>query len=137
MIKTRYYGRRRGIHTRKRTVNRGEARYWRGKIYFKFIKASRLGHTTSRHNQGAFHQRFYDGPLRDQGSQRKWSRTQRISKGRIGRFGVVTHKNNNTKATSREEQVDPRLYLSDLNVEARRDDASFVETTVQLYDNFA
>ena len=44
--------------------------------------------------------------------------------------GRDTHKDDDTEATSREEQVDPRLDLSDLHVEAGRDDTGLVQTTV-------
>ena len=56
-----------------------------------------------------------------------------ISRNRIG----GTYKDDDTKATSRKEQVDPVLDLVDLHVVARRDDTSFVQTTVQLDDNLA
>lgn len=39
--------------------------------------------------------------------------------------------------TGGEEQVDPRLDLVNLNVEAGRDDASLVEPTVELDDDLA
>ena len=48
-----------------------------------------------------------------------------------------TYQNDDTETTSGKEQVDPVLDLVDLHVVARRDDTSFVQTTVQLDDNLA
>ena len=49
----------------------------------------------------------------------------------------MTYKNNDTEATSGEEQVDPSLDLVNLNVVARRDDAGLVQATVKLDDDLA
>ena len=56
-----------------------------------------------------------------------------ISRDRIG----GTYKDDDTKATSRKEQVDPRFNLGNLNVEAGRDDTSLVETAVELDNDLA
>jgi hypothetical protein len=44
--------------------------------------------------------------------------------------------NDNTKTTSGEEQVDPRLDLGVLDIETRRDDAAFIQSSVELDDYF-
>ncbi len=49
----------------------------------------------------------------------------------------MTYENDDTKATSGEEQVDPGLDLVDLNVVARRNDTGLVQATVELDDDFA
>lgn len=40
--------------------------------------------------------------------------------------GMITHQNNDTETTGREEQVNPGLDLSNLDVEPGRNYASFV-----------
>jgi hypothetical protein len=47
-----------------------------------------------------------------------------------------THQNDNSESTGREEQIDPRLDLRDLDVEPGRDDACLVEPAVELHDDF-
>jgi len=42
-----------------------------------------------------------------------------------------------SEPTRGKEQIDPRLDLGDLDVEARRNDTSLVKTTVKLYDDLA
>ena len=44
----------------------------------------------------------------------------------------MTYENDDTEATSGEEQVDPGLDLVDLDVVAGRDDTGFVQATVEL-----
>jgi len=51
--------------------------------------------------------------------------------------GVIRYQDNDAKTTGWEEQVNPGLNLSDLDVEPGRNDASFIETAVQLNDNLA
>ena len=51
-----------------------------------------------------------------------------ISRDRIG----GTYKDDDTKATSRKEQVDPVLNLVDLDVVSWRNDTSLVQATVEL-----
>ena len=51
-----------------------------------------------------------------------------ISRNRIG----GTYKDDDTKATSRKEQVDPVLNLVDLDVVSWRNDTSLVQATVEL-----
>ena len=46
-------------------------------------------------------------------------------------------KNYIAKTTSREKQVDPRLNLTVLHVEAGRDNTRFVKTTVELDHNLS
>ncbi len=48
-----------------------------------------------------------------------------------------TYKDDDTEATSGEEQVDPRLDLVDLDVVSRGDNTSLVQATVQLNDDLA
>lgn len=50
---------------------------------------------------------------------------------------TTTYENNDTEATSGEEQVDPGLDLVNLNVVTRRDDAGLVQATVELDDDLA
>ena len=49
----------------------------------------------------------------------------------------ATHHDDDTKGTSGEQQVDPRLDLGGLDVEAGGDDTGLVETAVQLDDDLA
>lgn len=48
-----------------------------------------------------------------------------------------TYKDDDANVTRREQQIDPRLDLGDLDVEARRDDTGFVEAAVKLHDDLA
>ena len=48
-----------------------------------------------------------------------------------------THENDVTERTRGEEQVDPGLDLSNLNVEPGRNNASLVQAAIQLNDNLA
>ena len=48
-----------------------------------------------------------------------------------------THKNDNPKPSSRQQQVDPTLNLVMLDVKPGRDDARFVQSAVELDDDFA
>ena len=48
-----------------------------------------------------------------------------------------THKNDNPKPSSRQQQIDPTLNLGMLDVEPGRDDARFVQSAVELDDDFA
>ena len=47
-----------------------------------------------------------------------------------------THKNNNPKPSSRQQQIDPTLNLGMLDVEPGRDNARFVQSAVELDDDF-
>lgn len=49
----------------------------------------------------------------------------------------TTYEDDDTEPTGGEEQVDPRLDLVGLNIEAGRDDTSFVEAAVELDNDFA
>jgi hypothetical protein len=51
--------------------------------------------------------------------------------------GRKTHEDDDSEPTGREQQVDPALNLRVLDVEARGDDAGFVEAAVELDDDFA
>ena len=48
-----------------------------------------------------------------------------------------THQDDVAERTSREQQVDPVLNLSELDVEAGRDDTALVDATVELDDDLA
>jgi hypothetical protein len=48
-----------------------------------------------------------------------------------------TYQDDDTKPTSREQQVHPRLNLRNLNVEAGRDNSSLVEASIELDDDLA
>ena len=48
-----------------------------------------------------------------------------------------THKNNNSKPSSRQQQIDPTLNLVMLDVKPGRDDARFVQSAVELNDDFS
>ena len=99
-----------------------------------YTKHKRYMYTSSKHSPKACHRRSYDAPPRDRGYQRKWSIfkfTEKINKnGSRENDEKVTHEDDDSEPTSREEQVDPRLDLSDLHVEAGRNDTGLVQTTV-------
>jgi hypothetical protein len=46
-------------------------------------------------------------------------------------------KNNISNTSSRQKLIDPFLQIGKTNIETRRDDTAFVETTVKLNDNLA
>ena len=48
-----------------------------------------------------------------------------------------THQNYHSEGTGGQQQVDPGLDLVGLHVESWRDDAGFIETSVQLDDDFS
>jgi hypothetical protein len=48
-----------------------------------------------------------------------------------------THKNDNPKPSSRQQQIDPTLNLGVLDVKPGGDDARFVQSAVELDDDFA
>ena len=48
-----------------------------------------------------------------------------------------THKNDNPKPSSRQQQIDPTLNLGMLDIKPGRDDARFVQSAVELDDDFA
>jgi len=50
---------------------------------------------------------------------------------------IDTYKDDDTKPSSRKKQVDPRFDLAVLNVVARGDNTTFVESTVELDHNFS
>jgi len=50
---------------------------------------------------------------------------------------VWTHQNDNSKPTSRQQQVDPTLDLGDLDIEPRGYDTCFVQPPIELDDNLA
>ena len=49
----------------------------------------------------------------------------------------ITHQDDDTEPTSREEQVDPRLDLVNLDVVTGRDDAGLVQAAVELVNDLA
>jgi hypothetical protein len=51
--------------------------------------------------------------------------------------GKDTNQDDDTEATGREKQVNPGLDLAGLDVEARGDDTSFVQATVELDNDLA
>ena len=51
--------------------------------------------------------------------------------------GGGAHEDDLAEGTGGEEQVDPVLNLTDLDVEARGDDAGLVEAAVELHDDLA
>lgn len=50
---------------------------------------------------------------------------------------IVTYKDDDTKPSSRKKQVDPRFDLAVLDVVARGDHTTFIESTVELDHNFS
>ena len=95
--------------------------------------------TSSKHSPKACHRRSYDAPPRDRGYRTRSSRDNVVSApSSVTQKSIeTTYENNDTEATSGEEQVDPRLDLVDLNVISWRDNASLVQTTVELNNDLS
>jgi hypothetical protein len=52
-------------------------------------------------------------------------------------IGRIAYQDDDTESSGRQQQVDPTLNLGHLDVEAGRNDPSFVETAIQLNDYFS
>ena len=104
-----------------------------------YTKHRRYMDTSSKHSPKACHRRSYDAPPRDRGYRTRSSRDNVVSApSSVTQKSIeTTYENNDTEATSGEEQVDPGLDLVDLDVVAGRDDAGFVQTTVELDNDLA
>ena len=94
---------------------------------------------TSRRSPKSCLRRACDAPPRDRGYRTRSSRDNVVSApSSVTQKSIeTTYENNDTEATSGEEQVDPGLDLVNLNVVTRRDDAGLVQATVELDDDLA
>lgn len=104
-----------------------------------YTKHRRYMDTSSKHSPKACHRRSYDAPPRDRGYRTRSSRDNVVSApSSVTQKSIeTTYENNDTEATSGEEQIDPRLDLVDLNVISWRDNASLVQTTVELNNDLS
>ena len=104
-----------------------------------YTKHRRYMDTSSKHSPKACHRRSYDAPPRDRGYRTRSSRDNVVSApSSVTQKSIeTTYENNDTEATSGEEQIDPRLDLVDLNVVSWRDNASLVQTTVELNNDLS
>ena len=95
--------------------------------------------TSSKHSPKACHRRSYDAPPRGRGYRTRSSRNNAVSApSSVTQKSIeTTYEDDDTEATSGEEQVDPRLDLVDLNVVTGRDDTGLVQTAVELDNNLA
>ena len=104
-----------------------------------YTKHRRYMDTSSKHSPKDCHRRSYDAPPRDRGYRTRSSRDNVVSApSSVTQKSIeTTYENNDTEATSGEEQIDPRLDLVDLNVISWRDNASLVQTTVELNNDLS
>lgn len=91
---------------------------------------------TSTHIRESCHQRFCDGPPHDRGCQRRLSvKGQSVSNVRSPKR-YLPYQDDDTKTSSREQQINPVFNLCYLHVIPRRNDTRLVQATVQLDNDF-